>query len=226
MIIGSLANMIAILLGSSIGLLLNRRLSPEIQNISYTGLGLAILVLGMQMSLKMENFIIVIFSIVLGGIAGEILQLDHRIDRLGKRLESKMKAGNDRFAEGLVTAFLIYCVGSLSILGPLEEGLRNDPSLLLTKSVLDGVTSVVLASVYGSGVLFSAFPVFLFQASITLVAAQLEPFLSDGLINQISAVGGLLIIGLGINLLKLKEIPVIKLVPALLVVVVINFLWF
>lgn len=225
MVIGSLTNMIAILLGSSIGLLLNRRLSPGIQSISYTGLGLAILVLGMQMSLRMENFIIVIFSIVLGGIAGEILQLDKRVDRLGKVLEKKMKSGNDRFSEGLVTAFLIYCVGSLSILGPLEEGLRNDPSLLLTKAVLDGVTSVVLASVYGSGVFFSAFPVFLFQAAITLAAAQLEPYISEALINQISTVGGLLILGLAMNLLKLKDIPVIKLVPALLVVVLLSSLW-
>ena len=134
-----------------------------------------------------------------------------------------MRIGSERFTEGLVTAFLLFCVGSLTLVGALEEGLNNDPSLIYTKSVLDGFASVVLAATYGWGVLFSALPLLLFQSLITLSAGLLEPYLSENVIQQLSATGGVIIIGLGFNLLEIKALRITNLLPALLIAVLLTY---
>jgi len=217
--IGSLVNMLAVIVGSLFGLLLGQRFPENIRRISIKGIGLCTLLIGTQMALKVENILLVILSILLGGILGEFLNLQSKFEQLGDQLKKRLPIKNERFTEGLITTFILFCVGSLTIVGALEEGLRNDPTLLYTKSVLDGFSSIVFASVYGIGVLFSAFPLIIFQGSITLLAGKLEPYLTDMVINQMSATGGILIIGLGFNLLEIQNLKITNFLPALIIII-------
>jgi uncharacterized protein len=218
--IGSIVNMAAVIAGSLLGLMLNNKFPENIRKISFQAIGLCTILIGVQMAMKVEDLMLVIFSMLIGGIIGEVSDLDKRFKQVGNLVKKRLGSKNEKFTDGLITAFILYCVGSMTILGALDEGLRNNPALLYSKSVLDGFSSIVLASVYGSGVLFSAVPLFIFQAGITLIAVQLQPFLSDVLINQVSAVGGLLILGLALNLLEIKEVKVTNLLPALVVVTI------
>lgn len=221
---GTIVNTLAVLAGSTLGLLLQKRFPENVRTISFHAIGLCTLLIGMQMALKVENLLILIFSIVIGGIAGEYLKLHESFIRLGNYVKAKIRIGADTFTEGLITAFLLFCVGSLTIVGALEEGLKGDPSLIYTKSMLDGFSAIILASAFGWGVLFSALPLFIFQSSITLSAGLLQPYLSELVINQISATGGVIILGLGLNLLEIKFIKITNLLPALLIVVFLTLL--
>ncbi|MGB3849232.1 MAG: DUF554 domain-containing protein [Tunicatimonas sp.] len=220
--LGTLVNTLAVVAGSLLGLLLQRKFPDNIRTICFQGLGLCTLLIGMQMTLQVENILILIFSILIGGVAGEGLRLHDQLLRLGDWVQQKVRIGSERFTEGLVTAFLLFCVGSLTLVGALEEGLNNDPSLIYTKSVLDGFASIVLAATYGWGVLFSALPLLLFQSSITLSAGLLEPYLSEVVIHQLSATGGVIIIGLGFDLLEIKKLRITNLLPALLFAVLLT----
>lgn len=217
--IGTLVNVLTVIIGSTIGLLLRKNFPKNIQAIIFECVGLATLVLGMQMALQVENFLILIFSLILGGILGELMHLQTWMEGWGDILKAKIKAKDARFTEGLITAFLIFCVGSMTIMGALNEGLSGDRELLLIKSILDGFTSIALASVYGLGVLFSIVPLFLLQAGLTLLAVPLQGVLSTVIINQLTAVGGTLILGIGLSLLELKRVKTVNMLPALVVVV-------
>ena len=221
---GTLVNTLAVVAGSLVGLLLQRKFPESIRTICFQGLGLCTLLIGMQMALQVDNILILIFSVLIGGVAGESLNLHGRLIRLGDAIKGKVRIGSERFTEGLITAFLLFCVGSLTIVGALEEGITGDPSLIYTKSVLDGFASMVLAVTYGWGVLFSALPLLLFQSAITLSAGVLQPYLSELVIHQLSATGGIIILGLGINLLEIKALRVTNMLPALLIVVLLT-LW-
>ena len=223
--VGTLVNTLAVIVGSIIGLLLQRKFPEKIRTICFQGLGLCTLLIGIQMALQVENILILIFSILIGGIVGESLNLHGRLIRLGDAIKGKIRIGSERFTEGLITAFLLFCVGSLTIVGALQEGLNDDPSLIYTKSMLDGFASVVLAVTYGWGVLFSALPLLLFQSAITLSAGVLQPYLSELVVHQLSATGGVIILGLGINLLEIKALRITNMLPALLIVVFLT-LWF
>ncbi|MEQ9441980.1 MAG: DUF554 domain-containing protein [Cyclobacteriaceae bacterium] len=221
---GTLINTLAVIAGSTVGLLLQSRFPPKIREISFQGIGLCTLLIGMQMAFQVQNILILIFSILIGGAAGEGLRLHDRFILLGDAFKKRVNIGSEKFTEGLITAFLLFCVGSLTIVGALEEGLNDDPSLLYTKSMLDGFSSMVLASAYGWGVLFAALPLCLFQAAITLSASWLQPFLSELVINQLSATGGIIILGLGINLLEIKALRITNMLPALIIVVLLTLL--
>lgn len=162
---------------------------------------------------------ILIFSILIGGVLGELARLDKRIENISDALKSKLKFKDQGFTEGLVTSFLIFCIGSMTIIGALNEGISRDKSLLLTKSMLDGFTSIALASTFGIGVLFSVFPMLIFQGGLTVFAGQFQSLFSHVLLAQLTATGGVLILGIGLNLLEIKSIKVINLLPSLLVVV-------
>jgi len=138
--------------------------------------------------------------------------------KVGDWVRQRLKLNNKRFTEGFVTASLLYCVGAMSILGAIEEGTGNAPSLLLTKAVMDGFSSIALASALGIGVVFSAFPVFIYQGAITLLAFLFGNLLDSGTIHEISAIGGVMLVGLGINLLGIKQLKVVNLLPALIVI--------
>ena len=218
--VGTIVNTVAIMAGSAVGLLLGKRLPEKIRVIVFQGLGLAVLLIGMQMALKCQAPLILIFSILLGGILGELIRLDDFFNSLGDRLGRKIKSKNEQFTAGLVTASLVFCVGSMAIVGSFDEGLRGDSSILLSKAILDGFTSVALASTYGLGVMFSAVPVFLYQFGLTIFAAQFKGVFSAVLINELTAVGGLLILGIGFNLLGVVKIRISNLLPSLVFVVV------
>lgn len=220
--VGTIVNAVAVIAGSTIGLFFHKKFPENIRRISFQGIGLCTLLIGMQMALEVQNILTLIFSILSGSIIGESINLHKYLEHFGDFIKRKVKSKNDRFTEGMITAFLLFCVGSLTILGALEEGLRGEPDLLYTKSMLDGFASALLASVYGLGVLFSAIPLFIFQGTITLSAGLLQPYLSDVVIAQLSATGGVLILGLGINLLEIKDIKITNMLPALVIVVILT----
>lgn len=222
--VGTFINIAAVLIGGTLGLLLRKSFPQNIKTIVFQGLGLCTLLIGMQMALQVKDPLILIFSILIGGILGELVRLDKRVETLSDALKSKLKFKDQGFTEGLVTAFLIFCIGSMTIVGALNEGISGDKSLLLTKSMLDGFTSIALASTFGVGVLFSVIPMLVFQGGITVFAGLFQNLFSDILLAQLTATGGVLILGIGINLLEIKTIKVINLLPSLLVVLILTSL--
>lgn len=222
--IGTLLNVMTIVIGSILGTFLHRAIPDKIKSIVFQGLGLASLIMGVQMALKVENILGLIFSILIGGIIGEILDLEGRLDRLGEFLKSKIHSGRGRFTEGFVAASLLFSIGAMATLGAINEGMSGDRTILYTKALLDCFASIALAATYGIGVLFSAIPVLLYQGSVTLLAASLQGVISTSMISQITAVGGLMIMGIGFNLLEIKKIKVTNFLPALVVIVLISLI--
>ena len=216
-IIGSIVNAGAVILGSTIGLLVHSRLPDRITKVAFHGVGLFTLFLGLYMALKTANFIILIFSILIGSIIGGVIDIDKYPNRFSEYLKKKIKIKNESFSEGLITAFLLFCIGSMTILGTIEEGLGGYPHLLFAKSVMDGFSSIPLSATLGIGVMFSAIPLLIYQVGLTLFANLFQNILSLSVINEITAVGGLILIGLGINILEIKKLKVINMLPALIV---------
>ena len=221
--LGTLINSASIILGSIIGLLIGSKLSKNITNIIFQALGLVVLLLGITMAIKTSNIMILFFSIVLGSLLGEWIDIDKRLNSMGEKIRKKIKIGNKKFTEGFIAASLLFCIGSLAILGPIEEGLGNPPNILLVKSGLDGFASIAFAATFGIGVIFSFIPVLIYQGSVTLLAYWLHNFLSEVIINELNAVGGLLLIGLSINILEIKKLKVANMLPSLIVVVILAY---
>ncbi len=221
--LGTIVNVLAVLVGGSLGLILNKRLPERFVKIFFQIIGLFTLFLGISMALKTSHVMHMIIALVTGGLIGEGLGIDRWFERWGNILKKKIKTGNERFTEGLLTAFLLYCMGSLTILGAIEEGMGGSPRLLLIKSLMDGVSSIALASGLGIGVLFSAVPLLIYQGGLTLLTMGLGDFVPQLFITELSAVGGVLLIGLGINILEIKKINVMNMLPAL--VMIILLLW-
>ncbi len=217
---GTYVNATAVIVGSLIGIVFHKKFPEKVKIIVLQGIGLVTLFIGLRMAFKTDNLVILFFSIFMGAVMGEMIDIKNYLDRLGTLLKIRFKSEDERFIEGLVTAFLTFCVGSMTILGAIEDGINGDPSILYAKSILDGFASISFASVFGMGVLFSAVPLFIFQGGITLLAAYSKTFFTDVLINELSAVGGILLIGLGINILEIREIKVANLLPSLVVVTI------
>ncbi|NJB67234.1 hypothetical protein GGQ74_000874 [Desulfobaculum xiamenense] len=222
---GTIVNVAAVLAGGTAGLLLRSRMPDGIRTIVFQGLGLCTLAIGIGMSMKMQNPLVVIFSVVLGGIIGELAHLETQLERAAAFLKARVRSGNEMFIDGLITAFLLFCVGSMTILGAFDEGLRADPTLLFTKSMLDGFAAIALTATYGIGVLFSVIPLFIFQYSLTLFAGVLSTWLTEAVIAQLTATGGILILGIGLTLLDIKRIRLSNLLPALVIVVALSLLF-
>jgi uncharacterized membrane protein YqgA involved in biofilm formation len=218
--IGTLVNTASVITGSILGLLINNKLPERYIRIVFNTMGVFTLYLGVKMALEGKQILFIIFSLILGALTGEWLRLEERTNNLSELIKNKFKISNQHFTEGMITAFLMFCMGSMSILGSLEEGFGNPPNLLLTKSVMDGFSSIALSSALGIGVLFSSIPLFLYQGGLTLLAAQLKDILTSEIIAELTATGGILLIALGINILELKKIKVLNLTPALIYIVV------
>jgi len=218
--IGTLVNTAAVIVGSTLGLLIHTHLPERLTRIAFQGIGLFTLFIGFKMASETDSLLILIFSIVIGAIIGQLIDLDKHINSLSEKLKVKIKSKNERFTEGLVTAFLLWCMGSMTIIGAMEEGFGNPPNLLLAKSVLDGFSSVALAASMGVGVMFAAIPLFIYQGGLTLLATWLKNIFSDPVIAEMTAVGGLLLVGLGINILEIKKIKILNMLPALIIAVV------
>jgi uncharacterized membrane protein YqgA involved in biofilm formation len=224
--LGTLINMATVTIGSLIGLSLQQVFPPSVQSIIFQAIGLGTVVLGIMMSLKVPDGYLLnfIFSLILGGILGELVGVKPALDGLGDWIQTTLSVGDSQFTEGMVTAFLLFCVGSMTFVGAIEEGLEGKRELLLVKSTLDGVASIAFASTYGIGVLFSIFPMLIFQGGLTVLARQLQSLFTKIMIAQLSSVGGALIIGIGINLLQLGDINIENLLPALLVTLPLTWL--
>ena len=221
--LGTIVNVIAIILGSILGILIKSRLPERVNKIIFQVIGLFTITLGLTMAIKTNNFLIVAFSLIIGSVIGEIIDIENYLERLSDKLKNTLKNSSDKFSEGFVTATLIYCIGPMAILGSIEEGLGNSPNLLFAKSVLDGVASIALSSALGIGVMFSVIPLLLYQGGLTLFANYVSNYLGDALIFELSAVGGILLLGLGMNIAEIKKFKVVNMLPSLLVVVILSY---
>lgn len=215
--LGSIVNSIAIILGSVLGVLLNKGIKDQYKKTIMDGVGLAVIVIGITGSIKSENTILVIISIVLGSIIGEAINIQQRLDNLGERLENQFGKEGSSFSKGFVTASLVYCIGAMAIVGALESGLSGNHSTLFAKSVIDGITAVIFASTLGIGVAFSAIPVLLYEGIITLLASSIKDYLTPQVITEMSAIGSILIIGIGINILNIRKISVGNMLPSVFI---------
>lgn len=222
---GTIVNGLAIIIGSLIGIKL-RNIPERVKVTVMQAIALAVIIIGVGMGLKSENFLIVIGSLAIGAVLGEKWDLEDKLNRLGKWLEVKTGAKEEgSFAKGFVTATLIYVVGAMAIVGALDSGLRNDHAVLYTKSMLDGFSAILFTSTLGIGVLFSAFPVMIYQGTIAILATQITNYvpqvIMDAFIVEMTATGGVMILAIGLNILGITKIRVANLLPAILVVAVI-----
>ena len=213
--VGALVNAGAVAVGASLGLVAGGFIGEKLRDSLFQVLGLCTVMIGLQMALTAENAIVVILSCVLGVITGEVLHLAERLSRLGDVVKRLLRSKNEKFTDGLVTSSIIICVGAMGIVGSLEEGLGGGRATLLSKSILDFCITMMLASVYGSGVVASALPLLIYQGGMTLLAGVLAPYLTVGVKAALVSTGGLMIVGIGLNLLGVKPISIEKLLPAL-----------
>ncbi len=214
---GTVINTLAIVAGSLLGSFVLRGVPEGIKVTVIKGIGLSVALIGLSMGLGGKEPLVLIGSLALGGVAGEGLRLDDRLNALGERLQARWGGVGGQFAQGFVTASLVYCVGAMAVMGALQDGLSGDYSILLAKSMLDGITAVFFSAAMGVGVAFSAIPVFLYQGGIALLAGWVKGALSEPVVREMTAVGGLLILGIGLNLLEAARVKVANLLPAILV---------
>ncbi|MFC3882589.1 DUF554 domain-containing protein [Bacillus songklensis] len=220
-LLGAFVNMICIITGTLLGKLFHR-IPEKMKSTVMHGIGLAVTMLGIQMGLKSERFLIVIFSLVFGAVLGELWKVEDKLNKVGRWIEIKVGASEEGgIAKGFVTATLIFVIGAMAIIGALDSGLRADHKVLYTKSIIDGFTSLILTTTLGIGVLFSAVPVFLYEGLIALFATQISRWipsaLMDAFIVEMTATGGIMIIAIGLNLIGITAIRVANLLPGILV---------
>ena len=219
--IATFINAAAVILGSLLGLLLNRRIGDRIKEVLYAGIGIITLVIGMSMALEMQRVLYLALAVVTGGILGTWWGVEDGILRLGEFLRRRFQRSSSggEFAYGFLSASVLFCVGAMAIIGSFRAGVEGDYQLLLTKSVMDGFMSILLAASMGIGVAFSALVLLLYQGGLTLLAGSITPWVSELMLSEITAVGGALILMIGINLLNLKHIKTADYIPAILIVI-------
>ena len=219
---GSVVNAIAIIGGALLGSAL--RFPERIRQTIMQALGLTVILIGISMGLESSNILIPIASLIVGSILGETLNVERWIERLGDKLRQRIegrsaKGASASLTQGFMTATLVYCVGAMAVIGSLNSGLAGDHQVLYAKSMLDGVSAVFFAASLGIGVGFSAIPVFVYQGGIALVATYVAPFLSEQVIKELTATGGILILGIGLNMLGLTKLRVGNMLPAIVIAV-------
>ncbi|WP_317423394.1 DUF554 domain-containing protein [uncultured Acidaminococcus sp.] len=221
---GTVVNVAAIAGGSLLGLLVGRGIKKKYQETVIYGLALCVIVLGIQMALQGQHILLTIISLVVGSILGEALGIEEKLEQVGTLLAEKFQksrkkgdAGTDAFVEGFLTASLLYCVGAMAIVGSIQDGLSGDPTTLYTKALIDGLSGIIYASNFGVGVLFSALSVGVYQGILTALAGFLGPWMSQLVVQEVAACGGLMILGIGLNMTKLLKIRVGNMLPGLLV---------
>lgn len=212
---GSIVNAAAIIAGGIAGSVFKRSMPERFASLIMTGLGLLTIVIGIMFATESKNIMVVVFSLVIGAILGEWINIEKKMNDLGTYVQDKLKSGEGNFSQGFVTASLLFCVGSMAIMGSLQSGLTNNHEILLTKAVMDGIISVVFASTMGIGVAVSFIPVLIYQGTITLLASAVAPYLSEAVMTEMTATGGILLVGMGINILEIRQIKVGNLLPAI-----------
>jgi uncharacterized protein len=224
-LLGTLVNGICIIIGSFLGKLLHK-IPEKLKGTVIHAIGLAVIVLGLQMGFKSGNFLIVILSLVFGAVIGEIIGLEDKLNQLGHWLEKRIGSNSQgSIAEGFVTATLIFVIGAMAIIGALDSGIRGDHNVLYTKAIIDGFTALILTTTLGIGVIFSVIPVVLYEGIIALFATQIDHFVSkeimDSFITEMTATGGIMICAIGLNIAGITKIRVANLLPGIIVVAVI-----
>jgi len=213
---GTVVNGVAIALGGLCGVVLGGKIPGRVRAVIVQGIALAVLLIGLQMALEAQRILIVVFSLILGGITGELLDLDARLQRAGMWLEGRVSRNGSGVAKAFVFATLLYGVGAMAVTGALESGLKGSHQVLYAKAVLDGVTAVAFAASMGIGISLSALPVVLYQGGMALAAGSLRPYLGPAVVAEMSSVGGLLILCIGLGMLGLlKELKVANFLPAI-----------
>ena len=231
--LGTIVNVVAVIIGGSAGLALKKILSKRIAETVMQGVGLAVIIIGLsgtlgavftvsEGKLSSDHILLMIISLAIGAFIGEWLKIENRLDTFGKFIENKMVRPGETstVAQGFVTATLIFCVGSMAIIGSLEDGINRNSTILFAKSTLDGITAMILASTMGVGVLFSAVAVGVYQGVITLFAMFFAPYLNDLVITQMSLIGSVLIMAIGMNMLNIAKIKVGNLLPSIFIPVI------
>jgi hypothetical protein len=217
---GTIVNSVAVVAGALLGVFLRKGIKDQYTSTIMDGMALAVVIIGVMGALEMNNLIVVLASIVVGSIIGERLDLDKRLENLGASMEKRFGRGDSDFSKGFIMASLVYCIGAMAILGALESGLTGNHETLYAKSVLDGVSAVIFASTFGIGVAFSAVAVFLYQGAITLLASSVKDLLTPEVINEMSSIGGILIMAIGINILGIKKVKIANMLPAIFIPIV------
>ncbi|MFY9173940.1 MAG: DUF554 domain-containing protein [Peptococcia bacterium] len=221
---GTLVNVAAIIVGALIGITLRKGIAERFKLTIMHGIGLVVCLIGVNMAIKTSNEIIVILSMVVGGLIGEILDIEGFLTKLGKSLNNIVKAEEGDFIKAFVSSSLVYCVGAMSIMGSFQSGLTGEHSILLAKSALDGITAIVFSSSMGIGVIFSALPVLIYQGLLTLLAESVQGILTDPVVREMTATGGLLIVAIGVNMLGFNKFKVANLLPAIFVAIIFTLL--
>jgi uncharacterized membrane protein YqgA involved in biofilm formation len=224
-LLGTIVNSSTIIIGAIIGVIIKKGIPERINDTILKGLALGIMVYGISEGIKTGNLIIVLASLVLGGIIGEIIDIDKKLENLGTFIEGKFKNKGGNISQAFVTTSLMYCIGAMAITGALQSGLQNDHTTLYAKSLIDFVVSIIFGSTLGIGVALSGISVFIYQGSITLLAALLKTLLQDPVIREMTAIGGILIAGISLNMLGLTKIRLANLLPAVFIPIFIYMIY-
>ncbi len=221
---GTIINAVAIIIGGALGLLFRKGFPERISQTTLKVLGLFTIVIGISMALQSQEWIMVLISLVIGAVIGEWINIEDRLERFGKWLEKKLRLTEGSPAKGFIYTSLLFCVGSMAIVGSITDGLKGDHSILITKAVLDGIISIPFAASMGIGVLGSAIPVLLYQGSLTLLAWKLQSLFTPAMVAELTSVGGVIVVGIGINILGLQKIKVGNFIPALILIIFLIYL--
>jgi hypothetical protein len=220
--LGTLINLAAIVAGTGVGLVIGPRIPDRVRTTVLQAVGLVVVVIGVSQAADSRNIVFPLVALVVGGVIGELLRIEDGLERLGDRIRARVErrtpgvaVAPSTFVEGFVAATLLYGVGPLAILGSIDDGLRSDPQLLIVKAALDGFVSIVFASTLGWGVGFSAIPILVYQGTLTLLAGAADRVLTARMVTEMTAAGGVMVMGIGVRLLDLKQIRVASLLPAL-----------
>lgn len=222
--LGTIVNCLTIIAGSLVGIGFKNGIPEKYNQTIMQAIGLSVMLIGMKSALGCNDLLIIIISLAAGSLAGEFIGIENYLERLGNWLETKFLKTSSSFSAGFVTASLMYCVGSMAIVGSLESGLTGNHDTLYAKATLDGIVGIILSSSLGIGVLFSAASVFLYQGSITLLAGLLKPLLIPAVVSQMSATGGLLIVALGLNMIRERKLRVGNMLPAIFIPLIYFFM--
>lgn len=220
--LGTIVNALAVIAGAFIGLLLKKGIPEKISDVVMKGVALCVLYIGISSALSGTNTLIAIISIVVGAVIGSLLDIDRRLNSLGELAERKLSKGDGKtsIAEGFVSASLLFCVGSMAIVGSIQSGLTGNHEMIYTKSMLDGISAIIFTSTLGVGVFLSAAAVLVYQGIIVLCAQWVQPFLSDYAVAEMTCVGGLLIIALALNMLGVTKLKTANYIPAVFIPII------
>lgn len=220
---GTIVNAMTVIIGGFLGLLLRRRISERMTQTALQVMGLFTLVIGVSMALQGQELIMVLISLAFGAMFGEWIDIEGRLDKFGSWLEKRLNLTEKSPAKGFIHASLLFCVGSMAIVGSITDGLKGDHSILFTKAMMDGIISIPFAAGMGAGVLGSAIPILLYQGSLTLLAWKLQAVFTTEMVRELTSVGGVIVMGIGVNILGLQKIRVGNFIPALIFIILILY---